>query len=83
MSTRYSQVVAREPAKPTKDDAVLPILDAQARCIEAHEAILRTTDHDEIDNLMAEAMRKLATARSANRELQRHVLGLVTIASTG
>lgn len=83
MSTRYSQVVPREPAKPTKDDAVLPILDAQARLIEAHEGILRTTDHDAIDGLLADAMRKIASARSANRDMQRDLLGLVTIASTG
>lgn len=67
----------------TKDAVVLPLLDAQARLIEAHEVKVSTDDHDEIDGLLAEAMRKLATARSANRDVQRKKLGLVTIAETG
>ncbi len=83
MSTRYSKVSPKA-AEPAATSAVLlPLLDAQARIVEAAEGTLRTHDHDEVDGLLAEAMRKLATARAANREAQRKHLGLVTIAETG
>lgn len=72
------------PGRPPECDAVtLPAYDAMARIIEACEGATCTSDHDEIDGLFAEAMRKIASARSANRELQRRKLGLVTIAETG
>ncbi len=80
MSTRYSKV-SPEPAATSA--VLLPLLDAQARIIEATEGTLRSNDHDDVDGLLAEAMRRIAAARSANREAQRKHLGLVTIAETG
>jgi hypothetical protein len=62
---------------------VRPLLDAQTRVVEAIEGSLVSDDHDEVDGLLADAMRKIASARSANREAQRKRLGLVTIAEVG
>lgn len=74
--------VAKQPG-PSTSDLVQPIFDAQTRLIEAAESALRSNDSEEFDMLLAEATRKIASARSAGRELQRVKLGLVTIAETG
>lgn len=67
---------------PDSTSVVIPLLDAQTRLIEAVEAAVRHRDYEETDTLLRDAMTRIASARSANREAQRAHLGLVTIAET-
>lgn len=81
---RYSQTVPRTPAEPG-EQATLALLDAQTCIVESLEGLVRSSrvEFDEVDGRLGDAMRKIATARSAIQELKRKKLGLVTIASTG
>ena len=79
-ATATTYAFSRVPvAPPTPQDAVLQLIDAQARIIESTEALLRSSDHEEIDGLLGDAMRKIAAARSVNRDLNRKKQGLPTI----
>lgn len=74
-----------KPKAPTLMAAVLPLLDAQTRVVEAHEQLVRfdNIEFDYVDGALRDAMQRIASARSAVQELKRQKLGLVTIAETG
>jgi hypothetical protein len=80
---RYSEIVARKPDEPGQQ-ATLALLDAQTCIVESIENLVRSgrVEYDEVDGRLGDAMRKLASARSAIQEMKRKKLGLVTIAET-
>jgi len=83
-ATRYSKV-APKPADTIPPVAMLPLLDAQTCLVEAMEELVRfnSIEFDQVDSRLADAMRKIASARSVVQELKRKKLGLVTIAEVG
>ena len=85
MSTRYSQVTNRKATDGTPAAAALPLIEAQTFLIEGVEQLIRwdDVDHDQVDSLLADAMRRIAKTRAAVLDMKRAKLGHTTIASVG
>ena len=85
MSPRHSQVAAASTAQQSASAAALPLLEAQTFLTEGIEHLIRwhDVDHNQVDALLGDAMRRIAKARSAVLELKRAKDGHPTIASVG